>query len=263
MKRRFKIILDIVMFLAALTLFSKQFISMEYHEIAGLVLTGLFIIHIAVNFKTMVGMAKKFIRIPTALKVGLIVDILLVVCFAIVAVSGILISHTILTSISSGNTVFKMLHMFSGGLSVILLGIHIGLHICRKPIPTAAAIIASVLVLCAGVYGAVNSGELRWLSMPFTAAAQSEGGGIRPGTALNPGSGANQSDAGQGKGMHNGQGKENSGVQGMTEGRQKGNAASMPLSQKIETVIMFLGMILTCTMITYWIFVPKKKSAQQ
>lgn len=254
MKRKFKIILDIVMFLAALTLFDKQLISIHYHEIAGLVLTGLFIIHIAVNFKTVVGMTKKFIKIPASLKVGLVVDILLILCFALVAVSGILISRTVLTSISSGNVLFKMLHMFSGALSVILLGVHIGLHICRKPMSAVAAIVISVLVLCGGIYGAVNSNEMRQLSIPFTSMAQSDGASKSIGQLQGHDEGASQSEKAQAKGLNNGQGK------GMHNGQGNGNGApSMPLSQKAETVIMYLGMILSCTMITYWIFVPKKK----
>ena len=72
----------------------------------------------------------------------------------------------------------------------------------------------------------------------------------------------NQSDIAQKKGLYDGQ--ENGGDQGMQEGQRKGDSAqSTPLSQKVEIVIMYLGMILSCTMITYWIFVPKKKRSMQ
>lgn len=262
MKRRFKIILDIIMFLAALTLFDKQLVSMHYHEIAGLVLTGLLVIHIAVNIKTVVGMTKKFIKIPASLKVGLVVDVLLILCFALVAVSGIFISHTVLTSISSRNVLFKMLHMFSGALSVILLGIHIGLHICRKPMPAVAALVISALALCGGIYGAVNSNEIRQLSMPFISVAPADGASKSIGRPEGHNDEVNQSDKAQKKGLYDEQ--ENGGDQGMQEGQRKGDSAqSTPLSQKVENVIMYLGMILSCTMITYWVFVPKKKRSMQ
>jgi len=102
------------------------------------------------------------------------VDILLLFCFALLRISGILISYTILTGIASNNLFFKQSHMFSGGLSVILLGVHIGLHICRKPIPVIPAIIVSAVVFCGGIYGITNSSEARWLSIPFAASFQSE-----------------------------------------------------------------------------------------
>lgn len=56
----------------------------------------------------------------------------------------------------------------------------------------------------------------------------------------------------QNGGRHNGQGE----IRGNGEGK---NRQTMSISQKLQNVIMFLGMILSCTMITYWIAIPKKK----
>ncbi|MGN0108372.1 MAG: DUF4405 domain-containing protein [Hominilimicola sp.] len=249
MKRKFKIILDVIMLLMTLTLFSKQLISMQYHEIAGLVLIAVIIIHIAVNVKIALAMCKNFIKIPVSVKTGLIVDILLLICFGWIGISGVLCSHTILTGISSDNTIFKLTHMFAGGASVILLGVHIGLHICRKPMSVIAAVVLSVVVLFGGIYGAVNSSEGRWLSIPFTAISQSgENGGNSEHDVL--GSGKNtQSEEHQNAQQQN-QRSENAGGK---------NRQPLPMSQKVENVIMFLGMILSCSMITYWIAIPKKK----
>lgn len=58
-----KMILDIIMLLITLTLFSKQFFGMMYHEVAGLVLIGAIIVHIVVNIKTALAMVKKFAKI--------------------------------------------------------------------------------------------------------------------------------------------------------------------------------------------------------
>lgn len=273
MKRKFKIILDIIMLLMTLTLFNKQFISMEYHEIAGLVLIAIVIVHIIVNIKTITAICKKFIKVPLAIKIGLIVDILLFICFVWIGISGILISHTILTGISSGNMIFKLSHMFIGGISVILLGVHIGLHICRKPIPSAAAIIISLIILCGGIYGVVNSSEIRWLSMPFTVTSQhSEAYGQNEAISSDKNEGTIQSEeqpndkqhTGQGKGpgkgwrQGQGQGSEN---KEMHQPQNGGGKNRQPLSvfQKIQNAVMFLGMILSCAMITYWIAIPKKR----
>lgn len=250
MKRQFKIVLDVVMLLMTLTLFSKRLISMKYHEIAGLVLIALILVHIAVNIRTVKAMCEKFIKVPAAIKAGLIVDILLLICFAFIGISGILISHTILTGISSDNIFFKLGHMFAGGLSVILLGVHIGLHICRKPMPVVAAVIVSAAVFGGGIYGVLNSSEGRWLSMPFTVTSQQGKVGANGGQA----SENNQ------KNMKN-EANENGGSQNNGEKKQQGKANKQPmtLAQRLQNVIMFLGMILSCTMLTYWIAVPRKK----
>lgn len=273
MKRKFKIILDIIMLLMTLTLFNKQFISMKYHEIAGLVLIAVVIVHIIVNIKTITAMCKKFIKVPLAIKIGLIVDILLFVCFVWIGISGILISHTILTGISSGNMIFKLLHMFIGGISVILLGLHIGLHICRKPMPSVVAIIISLVVLCGGIYGVVNSSEIHWLSMPFTVTSQrSEGPNEAIGSDKTEGTMQSEEQpndkqhTGQGKGQGKGQRQEQGRGQGlenkeMHQPQNGGGKNRQPLSifQKIQNAVMFLGMILSCSMITYWIAIPKKR----
>ena len=161
--------LDILMLLVVLTLFNKQLISMKYHEVAGIVLLALMILHIAVNIRIAAAMCKKFLKVPAAIKVGLAVDILLLLCFAGLGISEVLISRTVLTGISSGNMIFKFLHMFTGGLSVILLGVHIGLHICHLHMPIIPTVIISAVILCIGAYGLTSTGEVRWLSMPFAA----------------------------------------------------------------------------------------------
>lgn len=53
------------------------------------------------------------------------------------------------------------------GISVILLGIHIGLHICRKEMKTGIAVALTIFVFACGIYGITNSGITRWISMPF------------------------------------------------------------------------------------------------
>ncbi len=245
MKKHFRIILDVLMLLLTLTLFSKQLISMQYHEIAGLILIALIIVHIVINIRTAKAMCKNFKKVPAAVKSGLVVDILLLFCFGLLGISGILISHTIFIGIASDNLFFKQSHMFSGGLSVILLGVHIGLHICRKPLPVIPAIIVSAAVLCGGIYGITNSSEARWLSIPFAASFQSEQPLPNHEQMNNKENMQRQSP--RNNGTPNGQ------------GQQKGkNRQPLPLSQKLLNIIMFLGMILSCTMITYWIFVPKK-----
>ena len=250
MNRKFHLFLDILMTVMMLTLYSKRFISMQYHEIAGIVLIIVVLTHIIINAKTAWAMCKKFLKVPAAIKVGLIVDVLLMICFVWFGISGIMISHTILTGISSGNMIFKLGHMFAGGLSVILLGIHIGLHICRKPMKTVTAVIISVVVLCGGIYGATNSSVVRWLSIPFTVTTNANNAGHEQQAAIqttNP-ENTDKQDLSEQNGQPNG-GNKNAGH----------SREPLSLAEKLQSVIMFLGMMMTFAMGTYWIAVPKKK----
>ena len=287
-KQKFKLALDIIMLLLSVTFFNKSLISLSYHEIAGLILIGIFVLHIVINTKMISAMCKKFVKVPAEIKVGVVVDLLLILCFAWIGISGIMISKTILTGISSNHMVFKLGHMFAGGLSVVLLGVHIGLHICHRRFPAAAAVLLSAVILCGGVYGTVNSSQLRWLSIPFSAALSSgEEGGKRPAEdreiEKNAGS-AEASAAEEGAGRDEGSAKrpdiesnsaEASAAEERTEeappeGRPSRDAAppeegasrpkggTVPLSQRLESVWMFLSMILSCAVVTYWIVRAKK-----
>lgn len=257
MKQKFKMILDIIMLLMMITFFNKSLFGMKYHEVAGLILIAIVIVHIVINVRTITAMCKKFIKVPAEIKVGVIIDILLVICFAWIGISGIFISKTILTEISSNNMIFKIGHMFGGGLSFVLLGVHIGLHIYRKPLSTIAAVVISAVFLCGGIYGVVKSSEVRWLTAPISIMANSQentGGGKQAEGHNSEGRGKDV-DRQKTSGSMSDKQEE---VKNNAEGGREGGMPSLPLTQKAESILMFLSMILSCTMITYWIVLLKK-----
>lgn len=259
MKQKFKIVLDVIMLLMMITFFNKSLFGMKYHEIAGLILIAIVIVHIVINLRTIMAMCKKFIKVPAEIKVGVIIDILLVICFAWIGISGIFISKTILTGISSSNMIFKIGHMFGGGLSVILLGVHIGLHIYRKPLPTIAAVIISAVFLCGGIYGVVKSSEVRWLTAPITIMTNSQEN-AEGGKQVE---GHNSEERGKDVDRQKTIGDKQDEGKNKAEGGREGGMPSLPLTQKAESVLMFLSMILSCTMITYWIVLLKKRFKKQ
>lgn len=262
MKRKIKLILDVLLLCILVTLFNKRLISMRYHEVAGLSLCVLAAVHIAINSKIVTGMILKFKKMPVQVKAGAITDILLILCFLWIGISGILISHTLLTGISYPTMFMKTSHIYAGALSVLLIGVHIGLHIYRKKLPVMAAAVLSAVILCAGLYGAVRSSELKWLAMPVQMAFLTQdmpaAESIMPGheEEHEPG------DApGQSFGQEQRQNPEGKGIQrqnhGSGKGLGKGKAQTLSVPDKVRNIVMFLGMILSCTVITAWIAVPK------
>lgn len=198
-------------------------------------------------------------------------DILLLLTFIWLGISGILISKTILTSISASSAAVKIYHMFVGGISVILLGIHIGLHICRKEMKTGIAVALTIFVFACGIYGITNSGITRWISVPFMQVSGShfEGGkefsSPIPKGDMEPE--APETNFGEKIGKESrpgrGEGKGEGFVQGKGPGNGFGNGAgkgSMSILQKISTFLEFFAIMFSCAMITYWIVIGKKKS---
>ena len=251
MKNKIRITLDIIMLALTVTLFSKNLISLAYHEIAGLILIGIIIVHIAINLKIIKAMCCSFSRVPLEIKIGIIIDMALILCFAWIGISSIFISHTILTSISSGNIIFKLGHMFAGGLSVILLGVHIGLHICRKPMRSLTSVIISAIVLLGGIYGIIESNELRWLSIPATAALQSDDSSTKDSKKIPE---VNKSPSGENASHEN---KPDANRSESESGRH--TSVSPSPAQKISVIFMYTCMILLCSMITYWIVLAKRR----
>ena len=140
--------------------------------------------------------------------------------------------------------------MFAGGLSVLLLGIHIELHIYRKSFSKITSIIVSVLILCGGIYGITNSNEIQWLSIPFSTMTQPN--------ADNKENNSHQSKPNENK-SNNITKKNNSEIYNKNISKssnlrkQEKNIKSTPITDKIKNVLMFLCMILSASVIIYWI----------
>lgn len=237
-KSRIRLILDIILLILTISLFNQSLISMRYHEIAGLVVIGIMLVHIGINIKTVRAMCSKFTKIPSALKICLIVDIMLFLTFIWFGISGILCSKTILTNISSDNAIFKLYHMAAGAIAIVLLGIHTGLHIRRRPVKKTLAIILTVIFVAAGAYSAINSSFVRWASIPFTTISQQDQN--RPQKAERP----DNND--KGSSSHPSEGEQ-----------RKPSSDNTFTAQKLRDQAMYLSIILALSMITYWPALPK------
>jgi hypothetical protein len=182
-KNWFKMVLDLLMLIILLLMYSKMSISMTFHEIGGLAVCGLFLIHMGVNSNWISGVTKKLFskNIPTKTKIGYVVNVLFLLSIALIAISGIMISKIVFKSISSPDMIWKQIHYFSSAVSLILLGVHVGLHrefiatMVRKMIHLPALIAKPIYILLIvgitafGCYSAATSNVSRWISLPFTA----------------------------------------------------------------------------------------------
>ena len=239
-KRKVRIGLDVLLTLGLITIFTKDFFGLYYHELAGLLILLPVLGHIVLNLDAVRGMKKSFYKVPLNIRLCFITDLLLMGVFLWLGISGVLISKKILTGISSDSLIFKKGHMFIGGLTVLLLGVHLGLHICRKELPVKLAAAMTIVILGCGLYGAVSSSMGRWISMPFTAST----GAVQQGQNYGK---TTFSTAENGREEEN---AANENGESPTEGRSH---ADQTWSQKVQTVIQFFGMMFSCAAVTYWI----------
>jgi len=127
-----KLSLDILMVLVFALLFNTRvFSGLQFHEIAGLALGGVFVIHLALNGKWVKKVTENVLssQISFKTKIRYLVDVLLLLAMAFIVVSGIMISRTILVGVlkTSNIRLFQSLHIIVSYVALLLIGIHLGL----------------------------------------------------------------------------------------------------------------------------------------
>lgn len=205
-----RIILDAAMAVLLILMYNKFAVSLSFHEIGGLVVCGMFVFHNLLNRKWIVGISKRLFgrALPTRVRVGYALDVLLLVSMAFIALSGIMISQNVALRISGDLAFWRPVHYFASAVALVLVGIHIGLHwsfirttvakFVRLPHAVARplGVVCLTMVLAFGVYSVATSSFLHWLGEPFTAAGTEEGAP----------DGVGKGQGGQGRGLHQGNG---------------------------------------------------------
>jgi hypothetical protein len=196
-----KLLLDLLLVAVILTLYSKNVISLMYHEAAGLILGGLFLVHLVFNRKWIIRVGVKAFssRSTGKTRIMAVVDLLLLLAWLGVIISGILVSKKIFSFNVRSATPW---HFFFAAAALILSGIHLGLHkqyldaairripllgALKKPLTT----VLMVIVLAFGVYSFGTSGFTRWISAPFVSTASAgHGSGAAGGSGYGAGEAA-------------------------------------------------------------------------
>lgn len=183
MKRKYgKLALDLAMLVILLLSYSHNSINQAFHEIAGFALMGGVVLHLVLNRKWIGSVSRKFFRekLPAQVRAGYIVNFLMLCCFAVIGVSGAMISKVVFSL--NGGAFWRTAHYFASALLLILLGVHLGLHagffastlgrlFARLP-QGARRTLAAVLTIAVigwGCRSMVTSSFAAWLAMPFGA----------------------------------------------------------------------------------------------
>ena len=97
-KKMVKGLLDLVLVVLLVLLYNKNVISMAFHEVGGLILCGLFLIHKGLNLSWIKAVGKKLFTpgVSGRSKAMMYLDIALLVCFVLIAASGLAISKVVM-----------------------------------------------------------------------------------------------------------------------------------------------------------------------
>lgn len=158
MKKTFKRILDILMTLALPCLMAYELIGQETHEILGLCMVGLFILHHAINWQWHRNLFRgKYTAYRAVLTV---LDVLMIIVFIDQAVTGIMMAKHVFPDLPHvGRRSFaRVLHLLGAYWGFTICCLHAGMHMTgmiRKWTHKTgmARILPAALALCVSGYG--------------------------------------------------------------------------------------------------------------
>lgn len=174
-----KLLLDVVMLVVLLLLFRKNNFGIQFHEIAGLLIFFVFLLHIFLNWRWVCQVTKHFFKKNMSMRtrIGWILNLGLLVCFVIIILSGIFMSRVLFHFSIDGN--WRLPHYFCSALALIFVGIHLGLHFSmignaiqnRLHLrPLFCKVLAgcfAIIVIATGLYSIPNTSFQNWMMMPF------------------------------------------------------------------------------------------------
>lgn len=195
-KNVLKLTLDLCMVVTLVLMYRKMAINMTFHELGGLILIGVMLIHVLINWKWVAVITKKLFNksVPKKTKLGYIINALLLIVFLLIGISGIMISKVLFHISVNGGMSWKTIHYTASAFALILIGIHLGLHkqfICSnikkiillpQKLRKIVGIALTIILVAFGGYSMVTTSFTSWLFMPFTMQQMSGGfeGGERP-----------------------------------------------------------------------------------
>ena len=143
------------------------------HEILGIAIVILLLIHIFLNWNWVKQITRNFKKVNIKVKVMYIVNICIMSIYLGAIMFGIIISNELFRFKTSSNIYLILIHMLLGRLAIIIMFIHIGMHYDKifinikrkkyKYLLYSIYIIIAVLVSIYSVYKLTHS--YKWMYM--------------------------------------------------------------------------------------------------
>ena len=124
-----RLLTDILLFVITILLMNTNITGHLIHEVLGIIIVILIVIHLIINRKWIVSITKNFKKTRNNIKILYIVDILTFLFFLGTIIFGILISNQLFNFKTSGNAYLMFLHHIFGRLACLIMLVHLGLHL--------------------------------------------------------------------------------------------------------------------------------------
>lgn len=151
-----KIIVDILMLLLMLLEYSKVHLSSEIHELIGILLIILVIIHLILNRNYLKAIPKGKYNFKR--KALLVINISFFAVFGLTAIFGIISNQYLLSSLNIGNLSIISYHKILAYVCLILLGMHLGFKLEKifKKIDSKLIYLIDMAIILLGAYSMIQ-----------------------------------------------------------------------------------------------------------
>ena len=152
-----KIIVDILLFILMITEFSRAYLPSEIHEIIGILLIVLVVIHLILNRNYLKAIPKG--KYNAKRKLMLIINVCFFVAFFLTVILGLLSSQNIAPFMNIKNLTTVYLHKILSYISLILLGLHLGMNLeklFRKIEKNKYVYLIYAIIIISGIYSAID-----------------------------------------------------------------------------------------------------------
>lgn len=129
-KTYYKYILDAIMTVLFVLLMNTEVTGLKPHEVIGLGVCGLFVIHNLLNAKWIKAVAGKLFdkNFKPMTKFMFLLDVILLIDVALIAASGVIISTELFSFTTDNRYLWVMIHNVSAYAGLIFISVHVGLH---------------------------------------------------------------------------------------------------------------------------------------
>lgn len=130
MNRNNKLILafDFILALIFVLMFRYSAISPAFHEIGGLALFVLTIVHLLINRAWIKSFVQNFSHKPGKVRLQMIVDVLFFIAFVVIIITGVMMSRILPFKLNIQSGFANSAHTIASYAALALLGIHVGLN---------------------------------------------------------------------------------------------------------------------------------------
>ena len=152
-----KIIIDILLFIFLILEFSRNYLEPVYHEIFGIILIILVIIHLLLNKNYLKNIPKG--RYNLSRTIMLIINSVFFITFILSLIFGILSSQYLLTFLNQNSFIIIKLHKTCSYLSLIFMSLHLGLNfnlIFNKIKNNKFIYIIEIIIIIYGIYSFIK-----------------------------------------------------------------------------------------------------------